>query len=247
VGTDGLGSVLITSDRGHILIDGGLPASAPLIEANIRALGFRVSDVRLILNSHAHFDHAGGLAALLRDSGAEVAATDASALTLERGAAGPEDPQHGIALDFPPVPRVRRIADGDTLRVGHQSVVAYVTAGHTPGGTSWSWTSCDQGRCLEIVYADSQTPVAAEGFLFSRSSTYPDAVEDFRRAHERLARLRCDILVTPHPGASGFWERVAARTAGDDHALVDPEGCRRYAETAGEQLDRRLERERGGR
>src|SRR5690349_5792661 len=118
VGTHGLASILVTSTRGHILIDGALPASAPQILANIRALGFRVDDVRLILNSHAHFDHAGGIAALQRASGARVAASPWSARVLERGASLPDDPQYGVAFSYPPVHNVRVIADGETLHIG---------------------------------------------------------------------------------------------------------------------------------
>lgn len=246
VGTEGLGSILITSEEGHILIDGGLPESAPLIEQNVRSLGFRIEDVQLILNSHAHFDHAGGLAGLQKNSGAEVAALKPAAVTLERGESASDDPQYGVLLPFPRVNSVRRINDGDSLRVGDQVVVAHHTGGHTPGGTTWSWISCEDGRCLHLVYADSQTPISADGFLFSRNAGYASAADDFRHGHETLSVLRCDVLVTPHPGASGFWERVSARAAGATDALVDPNACQRYAETAREQLERRLEQERGG-
>lgn len=246
VGTEGLGAILITSEEGHILIDGGLPESAPLIERNIRDLGFRIEDVQLILNSHAHYDHAGGLAGLQKVSGAEVAALAPAAATLERGESAPGDPQHGVLLPFPPVSSVRQIDDGDSLRVGGQVVVAHHTGGHTPGGTTWSWISCEDGRCLHLVYADSQTPISADGFLFSSSADYASAIDDFRRGSETLDALRCDILITPHPGASGFWERLSARETGARDALVDPDACRRYAETAREQLERRLERERSG-
>lgn len=246
VGTEGLGSILIASQAGHILIDGGLPESAALIEQNIRSLGFRIEDVQLILNSHAHFDHAGGLARLQENSGAEVAALAPAAAALERGEAASDDPQHGVLLPFSPVNSVRRIKDGDSLRVGDQVVVAHHTGGHTPGGTTWSWISCEDERCLHLVYADSQTPISADGFLFSRNAAYASAIDDFRRGQETLSALRCDVLVTPHPGASGFWERVSAREEGATDALVDGDACRRYAETAREQLERRLERERGG-
>ncbi|HEX6535199.1 MAG TPA: subclass B3 metallo-beta-lactamase [Gemmatimonadaceae bacterium] len=239
VGPHGLSAILLTSKEGHVLIDGALPESAPQIIANIQALGFRIEDVKLILNSHAHFDHAGGIAALQRASGANVAASPASALVLRRGASGPDDPQYGDALAFPPVPSVATIADGDTLRVGALVLTAHFTPGHTPGGTSWSWQSCDQGRCLDFVYADSQTPISADGFFFTRSQTYPTALADFARGFAVLERLPCDVLLTPHPGASGFWQRVASRDSSTTPALVDPDACRRYVATARQQLARR--------
>jgi metallo-beta-lactamase class B len=245
VGTKGLSAILVTSAEGHVLIDAGLPESAPQVMASVRALGFRVEDIRLILNSHAHYDHAGGIAAIQRVSGARAAATPSSAAVLRRGMPGPDDPQHAIALPYPRVPHVRELADGDTVRVGPIVLTAHVTAGHTPGGTSWSWRACEGDACADVVYADSQTPVSADGFLFSRNASYPSAVADFERGHARLERLACDVLLTPHPGASRLWQRLEARERGQLNALRDPDACRWYAKTAREQLARRLASEKG--
>lgn len=245
VGTRGLSAVLVTSNQGHVLIDGALPESAPHILRNIRALGFRVEDVRLILNSHPHFDHSGGIAALQRASGAVVAASPASAPVLERGASGPDDPQYGELLGFPAASRVRVIADGETLRVGPLALTAHFTPGHTPGGTTWSWRSCEGARCLEMVYADSQSPISAEGFLFTNSRTYPAALNDFERGFAAIERLRCDVLLTPHPEGNRLWERVAARDRGSRNAFVESGACRRYASTARQRLARRVADERG--
>jgi metallo-beta-lactamase class B len=240
VGTHGLAALLIASPDGHVLLDGGLPNSAPLILENIRALGFKVEDVRLILNSHTHSDHAGGMAALQRASRARVAASGPSAPVLERGNSLEGDPQHGILLGFPPVPNVSRFADGETLRVGRIAVTAHLTAGHTAGGTTWTWRSCDAAGCLDLVYADSQTPISADGFRFSDA---PTAVAGFERGFATLEALSCDILITPHPGASALWERLEKGPTG----LVDREACKRYAATARQALARRLERERSSR
>jgi metallo-beta-lactamase class B len=216
-------------------MDGGLPQSAPSIMASIRALGFRVQDVRLILNSHAHFDHSGGIAELQRVSGARVVASPWSARVLSRGTSDRDDPQYGVLASFAPVRDVGTIADGDTVRVGTLALVAHFTPGHTPGGTSWSWRSCEGDRCLELVYADSQTPVSADGFSFTGA-----VARDFERGLAVLESLRCDLLLTPHPGASSLWERLAAREGGSASALVDAEACRRYASGARRQLARRL-------
>ncbi|HSQ31493.1 MAG TPA: subclass B3 metallo-beta-lactamase [Gemmatimonadaceae bacterium] len=246
IGTHGLSAILIVSRDGHVLIDGGLPESAARIIADIRALGFRIEDVKLIVNSHAHFDHAGGIAELQRASGATVAASPWSARVLSSGTTGREDPQYGIVSSFPPAHDVEVIADGDTLRVGAIVMTAHFTPGHTPGGTSWSWRSCDGKRCLDFVYADSQTPVSADDFYFTRSTTYPSAIADFERGFATLERLRCDVLVTPHPDASSLWERVAARDSGrSEPALEDPSACKRYAANAREQLARRIAKETG--
>lgn len=236
VGTRGLGAILIASPDGHILIDGALPNSAPLILANIRTLGFDPGDVALILNSHAHYDHAGGLAALRAATGARVAASARSAPVIESGRVGPGDPQFGIAYPMPPVDRVETFAHGDTLRVGAIAVAALLTPGHTEGGTSWSWRTCEGERCLELVYADSQTPVSADGF---RYTDRPDLLAGYDEGLARLEAARCDLIVTPHPGASRFFERHAEGLV----ALVEPDGCRRYAAAAKAALAARLERE----
>ncbi|MFL5575667.1 MAG: subclass B3 metallo-beta-lactamase [Gemmatimonadaceae bacterium] len=247
VGTHGLSALLVTSSAGHVLIDGALPESAPAILANVRALGFRVEDVKLILNSHVHFDHAGGLAELQRRSGAVVAASAPSAEVLERGTSGPDDPQYGILPAIAPIASVRVVADGETVHVGPLALTAHLTPGHTHGGTTWSWRSCEGERCEDLVYADSQTPVSAEGFLFTRSAAYPGALADFAKGLAVLDRLPCGILLTPHPDASGLWARLARRDAGDANALVDPSACRRYAASARERLAQRVEREKAAR
>jgi metallo-beta-lactamase class B len=256
VGTHCLAALLVTSPAGHVLVDAGLPSTAPLVRASIEALGFRMADVKLIVNSHAHHDHAGGIAELQRASGAMVAASPWSARVLEAGRTLPDDPQHDIAPALPRARRVRVLADGETVRVGPLALTAHWTPGHTPGGTTWTWRSCEGARCLDVVYADSQTPISADGFSFTRGTTYPAALRDFARGHATLERLRCDLLVTPHPSASALWERMAARdaggtggsgtggTGGAGPSLVDAEGCRRYAAGARAALARRVATER---
>jgi metallo-beta-lactamase class B len=240
VGTRGLSALLITSPDGHVLIDGGLPNSAPQIVRNIRALGFREQDVKLILNSHVHYDHAGGLAALQRMTGASVAASRKSAPVIRTGIAGTDDPQYGILFPMAPVARVNAFDDGDTLRVGNLALVAHLTPGHTPGGTSWTWRSCEGVRCRSFVYGDSQTAASADNFQFSRNTTYPNVLQDFERGFRKLESLSCDILVTPHPSASNLWQRVA----GTDGARLDaPNACVRYAQNARRALAQRVARE----
>jgi metallo-beta-lactamase class B len=243
VGVRGLSSILITSDRGHILIDGDLPESVPKIAASIRALGFRVEDVKLILNSHVHFDHAGGIAGLQRLSGAEVAAGAASAKVLKSGRPGPDDPQFGGLPAIPRVNRVQVIKDGETLRIGPLEVTAHLTPGHTAGGTSWSWKSCEEARCLHIAYVDSLTPVSSDTFLFTRNATYPNVLEDFEQSFATVSALPCDILLTPHPEASDLWSRLERREHGDADALVDAAACRHLADAARERLRERVVKE----
>ena len=229
VGVAGLSSVLIVSDAGLVLLDGGLPQSAPLIDRNIRALGFKTQDVRFILNSHAHYDHAGGIAALQRASDATVATGAAGVRALRQGEPTADDPQY--ALDpkfkrFPAVSKLRAVTDGEVLRVGDVAVTAHLTPGHTPGGTTWSWRACEGTTCRTIVYADSLTPVSAPTFRFTGGSTHPSRIDQFRRSIAKVADLPCDILVTVHPQAG------------------EGKSCRTYAAAAGRLLDQRIDQEK---
>ena len=246
VGPHGLSSILITSESGHVLIDGGLPESVPQIVANIRSLGFRIEDVKLILNSHVHFDHAGGIAELQRLSGAQVAASKWSAAVLKRGGVGRGDPQYGAVTGIIPVKHVRELHDGETFRVGGIAMTAHLTPGHTPGGTSWTWKSCEGVVCRGMVFADSLTPVSADGFKFTESREYPHVVEDFQKSYAFLEETPCDVLVTTHPEVSGLWDRLEARGQNvTPDPMVDTSACRRLAKEARTQLRSRLAEEHG--
>jgi metallo-beta-lactamase class B len=241
VGTHGVASVLIASDKGMVLIDGDLAQSVPKIVANIRALGFRLEDVKLILNTHVHCDHAGGIAELQRLTGAVVRASPSSAAVLSRGGIGRDDPQWGIAAPIAPVARVGTLTDGETLHVGAVAVTAHFTPGHTSGGTSWTWVACEGVRCLHIVYADSLNAVSAPGFRFT---SHPASLRDFDRSFAVLNRLPCDILVSVHPEQSDLWARLAARAHGSPDALVDRGACKRYAANARASLAKRVAAEK---
>lgn len=241
VGVRGLSSILITSERGHVLIDGDLQESAPKIAASIRELGFRIEDVKLILNSHIHYDHAGGIAELQRLSKATVAASPPSAKVLREGHSGPDDPQYGSIRGISPVASVGIVKDGETLRVGPLELTAHLTPGHTPGGTTWTWKSCENGRCLNMVYADSLSPVSAGNFRFTHNSTYPNVLKDFEKSFSTLEVLPCDILLTPHPEMSGLWTRLEKRDAGGgSDSFIDTAACQHLAATSRERLNARL-------
>ena len=241
VGPHGLSSILVTSEAGHILIDGAIEESVPQIVANIKALGFRIEDVKLIVNSHVHFDHAGGIAELQSRSGAQVAASPWSSAVMQKSGVGEGDPQRGIIPPIGHVAQVIELHDGQVFRVGSTALTAHLTPGHTPGGTSWTWASCEGSRCLQMVYADSLTAVSADGFKFSRSPGYPNAVADFEKSFAFLDEVPCDILLTPHPDASGFWDRQEARVkGGKSGAMINPSACRQLVLNGREQLRLRL-------
>jgi metallo-beta-lactamase class B len=236
----------VVSDAGLVLIDGALPDSAPLIAADIRTLGFRIEDVKLILSSHAHYDHAGGIAELQRLSGATVEASEWSAAVLSKGGVSRSDPQYGQLRPIAAVAHVRTLRDGQSFRVGDVVLTAHLTPGHTPGGTSWTWKSCEGSRCLDMVYADSLTPVSADGFKFTNGRDYPGALADFEKSFAFLSAAPCDILLTPHGDSSGFWDRLDARKRGMvPDPMIDSTQCRQLADRSREQLRTRIATETG--
>jgi metallo-beta-lactamase class B len=247
VGTAGLSSILITSDAGHIVIDGALPQSARLIEANIRALKFQPRDVRLLLNSHEHFDHAGGLGELQRMTGATAAASAAAAQALRQGHPTPEDPQYesGLKARYTPVTNIEVISDRRVLTVGPLQITAHFTPGHTPGATTWSWRSCEGPRCVDIVYADSMSPVSDDGFRFTGDGKRPSIVDVFRRSIGRLQELPCDVLLAPHPEFINMTAKLARLNAGGDvNPVIEPNACRAHAATVRKRLEQRVAEEK---
>lgn len=239
VGPRGLGVFLITAPTGNILIDGGVPGSAPLIEANIRSLGINLRDIKWILNSHAHCDHAGGIAQLVRASNAQVIASVADTQLLARG--GHDDPQYGDRFPFSPVRVTRTVTDGESLRLGGLVLTAHSTPGHTKGNTTWTWKSCEDTRCLHMVFVGS---LSAPGYKLIANSKYPDILKDYEHSFAVVGALPCEIALAPHPGMVDFWERVAKRDQGDADALIDPALCRAYAKDARESFAEELTKQR---
>jgi metallo-beta-lactamase class B len=245
VGTRGLAAILITSPTGSVLIDGAVREAADDIAKNITSLGVKLSDVKLIVNTHAHNDHAGAIAELQRRTGATVAALPWSDEVLRTGQKHRADPQfESSTTPSERVANVKTIRDGEALKAGDVTITAHKTGGHTPGGTSWTWRSCEDTRCVDLVYADSVTPVSADSFRFTDSKTYPEGIDDFKKSYAFLRSASCDILVTPHPEASDLWGRIAKRDAGERDALIDRTACARYADRGEAQLKNRLETER---
>jgi metallo-beta-lactamase class B len=235
VGTCGISSILITDPAGDILIDGGPgDATADLIAANIRKLGFQLSDVKYLLHSHEHFDHVGGLAKLQRLTGAQLIASPEAAQVLNSGQPGQDDPQYGTAQSFPAAHVDRVVQDGEQIRLGNTVVIALATPGHTPGALTWHWGSCQNGVCRQIVYADSLTPVSGKTYRFSDHPAYLAA---YRSSIAKIAALPCDILLTPHPSASDMVNRLGLAR------VENPNACRDYAAGLTKQLDDRLAKE----
>jgi metallo-beta-lactamase class B len=244
VGFQGMNVGLIDTGKGLILIDGAVPQSVRALEANLRTLGFRIQDVKLILSTEPHFDHAGGLAALARDSGATVLAGGWAVTVLKQGKSTPDDPQAAWLEAFPAVSRVRAVKDGQVIRLGNVAVTARATPGHTPGSMSWTWRSCEGRACKTVVFGSSINPVAADGYRFTR---HPEVVASFRASHARFRALPCDILFSAHPDNSGGVEKYARFAKGvRPNPYVDPGACRAYAARSERALAERLAEEKAG-
>jgi metallo-beta-lactamase class B len=234
VGTCGIAAVLITHGDGHVLIDSGTVAGAEVVAANIRRLGFRLEDVKVLLMSHEHHDHTGGMAALKAASGARLIASSAAAPVMASGTAAPGDPQFGMNPGFAPVVVDQVLGTDGRVRSGALSMQAIATPGHTPGALSWQWRSCDGADCRTVVFADSLSAISSDTYRFS---DHPAYVAAFRGGLARLASVGCDMLLTPHPSASGLHARAAAGLPRDGTA------CAAYAEAKLAQLETRLAKE----
>jgi len=217
VGTQGLSAYLITSGRQAILLDGTMAENAPLIEKNIIALGYKMDEVKIILNNHAHLDHAGAMAQLKRDSGAAVYASAEDRSALEHGRH--EGDSDYAYLTFPPVAVDHVLADGETITLGDIHLTATLTPGHTKGCTTFSMPVTDGGRTLQVVFPCS---ITVAGNVLVGNRTYPGIVTDFEKSFARLGAMKADVVLTGHPEAADVFGRAAKLKAGDKDAFVAP-------------------------
>ena len=233
IGTEGLSALLIDTPQGAVLIDGGMPQAADMLLAQLHTLGVAPAKVRWVLHSHAHADHAGPLAALKRATGARVATNAESAAMLARG--GTDDIHFSDNITFPPVQTDRTLQDGESVQIGDIVLVAHFTPGHTPGSLSWTWTDTRDGKPLRIAYVDS---LSAPGYVLLGNARYPRIVDAYRSTFATVRTLPCDLLLTPHPDASG-WTPGDAKTP---HPT--PMTCRDYADKAEANFDTELAKQR---
>lgn len=232
VGTASLSAFLITTPSGHILLDAALPESSQQVAKNIEALGFRLRDVKFLITSHAHKDHAGGLAALQAKTGAKIVASKGDYEMLTTG-------RSSLNLDtwpFPPVAVDHVIRDRERLRLGGITLKAHLTPGHTAGCTTWTTTARAGDRHLKVTFYCS-TSVAGQPLVGPRA--YPNVVADYEHSFKRLSRLKTDVFLAPHDFFFGLDEKRRRQLAGDENAFIDPSEMSRFvARSRGEfELD----------
>jgi metallo-beta-lactamase class B len=234
VGVEGVAVYLITTPEGAILLDGAFAESAPRIAKSVAALGFRVGDVKILLNTHAHYDHSGGLSALRKLSGGQMVASEADSGVLRSGR---QAGNGGKDILFPPVRVDRTIRDGETVSLGGTVLTAHITPGHTPGCTTWSMPVSDHGKTFQVVFYCSTT---VAGNQLVNNGGYPQIVADYERTFEVLRSLPCDVFLAPHPSFFHPFEKEKALAAGRWDAFVDPSELRRVIDDSRKEFEEEL-------
>jgi metallo-beta-lactamase class B len=237
VGATEIASFLITTPQGHFLLDGGFVETAPQIERNIAQLGFKIEDVKILLNSHAHCDHAGGLAELKRKTGAKLIASGPDAELLKRGGHG--DFRFGDTLTFPPVEVDQIIGDGESIQIGDQELTAYLTPGHTKGNTTWTAKINDRTKSYDVVFVGSPNTL---DYRFVEKESYPGIAADFEKTFAVLKKLHCDIFLSDHGSFFSFEQKRERLARGETpNPFIDPDGYKRFVSEKEKEFQQKLD------
>jgi metallo-beta-lactamase class B len=223
VGAIEIASYLIATPEGHFLLDGGFVQTAPQIERNITELGFKLADVKFLLNSHAHCDHAGGLAELKKVTSAKFLASEGDAPMLRSGGHG--DFRFGDRLTFPPIEPDQIIHDGEPIQLDNQIMIAHLTPGHTKGCTTWTTKIHDGNKVYDVVFVGSQS---ALDYKFVGQESYPGITNDFEKSFALLNHLPCDIFLASHGSLFHLLDKHERLLRGDANAFIDPDGYKVY-------------------
>ena len=241
VGSRDLASYLITTPRGHILINSNLVTSPAQIRASIEKLGFNLHQVKTLLISHAHYDHCAGSAQLKQESAAKYLVMDADIPTVESG--GKKDFQFGTdpTMQFPATKVDHALHDGEQVALGETVLTAHKTAGHTKGCTTWTLPVQEGGRSLNAVIVGS--PNVLSSYNLIDSPAYPQMAADFAQQFRTLKSLPCDIFLGAHGGYFDLLGKFARKQAGDPIAFVDPAGYQSYIAERQQAFERELLRQ----
>lgn len=224
VGTQGLGVFLFTTPEGHILMNTGMPSSGPMIIDSIRKLGFKPEDIKVIINGHAHIDHAGAFAYIKEKTGARLAVMKDDVAAMESGDLN--DFKYGNDFGYPPVKVDRVLRDGDTVKLGDVLLTAYHTPGHTRGATTWIANLVVDGKALLVVFPDGAG--FNPGYRLAKDPSYSGIAEDFRKTHHFLEMLKPDIWLAQHNEYYDLDGKLKRAATEGIKAWIDPEGYRRF-------------------
>jgi metallo-beta-lactamase class B len=241
VGAHEVSSYLITTSQGHILLDSGFQETVPQIKQNVVDLGFRFEDVKIIISSHAHADHVGGLALLKQSTGAKLMVMEADADLLARG--GKNDPNFGDRFLFQPVTADRKLRDGDTVQLGDVTMTARHTPGHTKGCTTWTIKVREGSKTYDVVIIGS---VSAPGYKLIGNAGYPTIVEDYESSFKLLKNLPCDVFLAPHGSFFSLHEKRKRLDEGaTPNPFVDKDELKRFVERSEKSFRAELKRQQG--
>jgi len=240
VGATEVSSFLITTSEGHILLDSGFLETVPQIQQNVAQLGFRFQDIKILLNSHAHYDHAGGLARLKELTGAKLMVSEGDVAQLARG--GKDDPNFGDRFLFTPVTVDRTLRDSDTVKLGDVSLTARLTPGHTKGCTTWTMKVRDGAKMHDVVFVGSTT---APGYKLVDNDKYSNIAQDYELTFRLLKNLPVDVFVAAHGSAFGLLEKMKLLGQGTQNPFIDPAGYKRLIARTERQLREELKRQQG--
>jgi metallo-beta-lactamase class B len=238
VGASEVASFLIVSPKGHILLDSGFEETVPLIKDNVKELGFKLEDVKVLINSHAHFDHAGGLALLKELTGAKLMMSEADAALMSSGGKG--DFQWGDKLTFRPAAADRILHDGDKVELGDVTLTAHLTPGHTKGCTTWAMKVKEDGRLLDVVFVGSTT---VPGYKLVDNPKYPNIAADYAHTFDLLKSLHCDVFLAPHGSFFSMNEKILKTAKGGKNPFIDPQGYVNFVRRTEKEFRDQLRRE----
>ncbi|HKR22133.1 MAG TPA: subclass B3 metallo-beta-lactamase [Pyrinomonadaceae bacterium] len=237
VGATEVSSYLITTSQGHILLDSGFAETVPQIKQNVAQLGFRFEDVKILITSHAHADHVGGVAMLKQMTGAQLAVSIADAEMLKRG--GKNDPNFGDRFLFQGVIADRKLRDGDTVQLGDVTMTARLTPGHTKGCTTWTMKVSEGGKQYDVVIIGS---TSAPGYKLIGNAGYPNIVEDYESSFRLLKTLPCDVFLAPHGSFFALLEKIK-HLGEPQNPFIDKDDFPRYVERSEQAFRAELKRQ----
>ena len=240
VGASEVSSFLITTPEGHILLDSGFAETVPFIKENVKQLGFKLEDVKILINSHAHYDHAGGIGLLKELTGARLAMSEADAALLAAG--GKNDFQWGDRFAYKAATADRLLHDKDKVVLGGVTMTAHITPGHTKGCTTWTTKVKDGGKQYDVVIIGS---ASVPGYKLVNNTRYPNIVEDYEQTFRVLKSLSCDVFLAPHGSFFDMKAKAAKLEQGaKTNPFIDPQGYRDYIEDAEKTFHELLEKQR---